>query len=86
MNPICMGERMQGSGVEFFLNLREIGERVYVMYADYWFWEIKNIRSKSTVKSGVVTKGGKQAAANAATRWLLDRAEKTRILASRRAA
>jgi hypothetical protein len=85
--PFCMGNRMiaQLDGV-YWMRLVQLGERVRVI--DYGpdgvHWSISTTADAFVV--GGVLKSGVQAAANAATRWLVNRAELTLKLASRRAA
>jgi len=72
----------------YFLPILQCGERVRVVEHDGLessSWRIETLDREYVLANGIV-KGHAQAAANAATRWLVSRAELTLKLAGRRAA
>lgn len=85
--PTCLGERMlEGSRNNYYLQLRQLGYSIQVWRADpeyHWQWAAKVLGE--SFAAGFV-KGGPQAAANAAEREIVKRAELTLKLAGRRAA
>jgi hypothetical protein len=84
--PMCMGQRMQGGPELWRLLLPDsitikAWPAILATCPTHW-WEV--LDSGHMVRNGA-TNGGPQAAANAAERWLVRRAELTLKLAGRRA-
>jgi hypothetical protein len=84
--PLCMGQRMSGDPDRWFLKLEPLGVKVIVnALADgYCEWAIVTLDIQAHYLE-LDTATGQQAAANAAERWLVKRAELTLKLAGRRA-
>ena len=83
--PLCMGQRMHGDDGRWFLKLESIGLKVVVNELSGCTYEWSIFEIASNVASVLVFAHGPQAAANAAERWLVKRAELTLKLAGRRA-
>ena len=79
-----MGRRMTLILPDYYwLNLPEISQAIHVQQkAGYWQWSVKREHALEAIGS----KPGTQAAANAAQRYLVDRAQLTIKLAVRKAA
>lgn len=81
--PKCMGQRMTAFGLGWRLQLPQLGMTVYVDVIAGRFNAVIHHRGEVIFS---VPRTGPQAAANAAERWLVARAELTLKLAGRRVA
>ena len=80
--PVCCGRRMIDAGDHFFLNLPTIGLRVVVGVTESRHWyQIETTSMLRVVKPTLAT--GFQSAANAASRWILNRGKLMQKLAER---
>jgi hypothetical protein len=80
-----MGQRMNGDPDRWFLKLEQLGMKVVVMAVQQGGgceWELQTLAGECIDFDFA---SGQQAAANAAERWLVKRAELTLKLAGRRA-
>ena len=85
--PLLLGQRMAmgGTRLTWFLRVNDMTIRIgYSEELDATRWQIN--AGEGTLKRGSVKGCHKQAAANAAQRWLVEHAELTLKLAGRRAA
>ena len=81
--PLCMGQRMSGDPDRWFLKLEPIGMKVVVMAVQEGGgceWELQTLTGECIEFDFA---SGQQAAANAAERWLVKRAELTLKLAGK---